>query len=114
MLRPFAFLLALLALPASAGAQSRGCIERPVGPGMDVTVLVPIPQGPAAQGRPPARAAVTVPNQPMYGTECIAVAPPPRDILRGEPPPAGGLLRSDDGRSDLLRDPAPARPPAWR
>ncbi len=113
MLRAASLLLALLALPAVVGAQSRGCIERPVGPGVDVTVVVPLPQAPALPGQPPARAAITLPNQPMYGTECIAVAPPPRDILRGEPPPAGGLLRGDDGRSDLLRDPTPARP-AWR
>jgi hypothetical protein len=111
MLRPALFLLALL-LPAAAAAQSRGCIERPVGPPMDVTVVVPVPQ--AQQGRHTPRAAVTLPNQPIYGTECIAVSPPPRDILRGDPPPAGGLLRGDDGRSDLLRDPTPARPPAWR
>lgn len=114
MLRPLPLLLALLALPAAAGAQSRGCIERPVGPGMDVTVVVPLPQPPGTPARPAPRAAVTLPNQPMYGTECIAVAPPPRDILRGDPPPAGGLLRGDDGRSDLLRDPTPARAPAWR
>jgi hypothetical protein len=114
MPRPLPFLLALLVLPAAAGAQSRGCIERPVGPGMDVTVLVPLPQPPGSRGQPTPRAAVTVPNQPMYGTECIAVSPPPRDILRGEPPPPGGLLRGDDGRQDLLRDPTPARPPAWR
>lgn len=113
MLRAPLLLLALL-LPATAGAQSRGCIERPVGPPMDVTVAVPIPQSQAQQGRPTPRAAVTLPNQPMYGTECIAVSPPPRDILRGDPPPAGGLLRGDDGRSDLLRDPTPARAPAWR
>jgi len=50
----------------------------------------------------------------MFSTECIAVAPPPRDILRGEPPPAGGLLRGDDGRQDMLRDPTPTRPPAGR
>ncbi len=107
-----ALLALLLLLPATAAAQSRGCIERPVGPGMDVTVIVPLPQ--AHPGQPAPRAAVTLPNQPMYGTECIAVAPPPRDILRGDPPPAGGLLRNDDGRQDLLRDPTPARPPAWR
>lgn len=113
MLRAPLFLLALL-LPATAGAQSRGCIERPVGPSMDVTVVVPLPQAQAQQGQPTPRAAVTLPNQPIYGTECIAVSPPPRDILRGDPPPAGGLLRGDDGRSDLLRDPTPARAPAWR
>ena len=111
MLRAPLFLLALL-LPATAAAQSRGCIERPVGPSMDVTVVVPLPQG--QPGQPTPRAAVTLPNQPIYGTECIAVSPPPRDILRGDPPPAGGLLRGDDGRSDLLRDPTPARAPAWR
>jgi hypothetical protein len=113
MLRAPLLLLALL-LPAAAGAQSRGCIERPVGPSMDVTVVVPLPQAQAQQGGPTPRAAVTLPNQPIYGTECIAVSPPPRDILRGDPPPAGGLLRGDDGRSDLLRDPTPARAPAWR
>ncbi len=113
MLRAPLLLLALL-LPATAGAQSRGCIERPVGPSMDVTVVVPLPQAQAQQGGPTPRAAVTLPNQPIYGTECIAVSPPPRDILRGDPPPAGGLLRGDDGRSDLLRDPTPARAPAWR
>ena len=112
MVRPALLPLLLLLLPSPAEAQSRGCIERPVGPGMDVTVLVPLP----APGQPRANgaAAVTLPSQPMYGTECIAVSPPPRDILRGDPPPAGGLLRGDDGRSDLLRDPTPARPPAWR
>lgn len=113
MLRAPLLLLALL-LPAAAGAQSRGCIERPVGPSMDVTVVVPLPQAQAQQGGPTPRAAVTLPNQPIYGTECIAVSPPPRDILRGDPPPAGGLLRGDDGRSDLLRDTTPARAPAWR
>lgn len=113
MLRAPLLLLALL-LPAAAGAQSRGCIERPVGPSMDVTVVVPLPQAQAQQGGPTPRAAVTLPNQPIYGTECIAVSPPPRDILRGDPPPAAGLLRGDDGRSDLLRDPTPARAPAWR
>lgn len=113
-------LLAPLVVPAGpAAAQSRGCIERPVGPGMDVTVLVPVPNVPGQRGgpnQPSPRAAVTLPNQPMYGTECIAVAPPPpRDILRGDPPPAGGLLRGDDGRQDLLRDPTPTRPPTgWR
>lgn len=123
----------VLVPPAPALAQSRGCIERPVGPGMDVTVLVPVPQPGARHaptprhpaGRDPAPradptqpaplAAVTIPNQPIYGTECIAVAPPPRDILRGEPPPAGGLLRGDDGRGDLLRNTTPTRPPTgWR
>lgn len=90
----------------SARAQSLGCVERPVGPPMDATVIVPVPGL-----RPGARAAVTVPGLPLHGQDCIAVAPPPQDILRGEPPPAGGLLRGDDGRSNLLRDPAPLRPP---
>lgn len=108
-----ALLLAAALLAAPAGAQSLGCIERPVGAPMDITVLVPVP------GLPGARAAVTPPPLPTHGNDCIAVAPPPRDILRGEPPPAGGLLRGDDGRSNLLRDPAPTRPPigtgtTWR
>lgn len=111
MRRPALFLLALL-LPATAGAQSRGCIERPIGPSVEGTVVVPVPQ--AQQGRHTPRVAAPIPSQPSYGTECIAVAPPPQDILRGEPPPAGGLLRGDDGRSDLLRGPTPARTPAWR
>lgn len=118
MLRRAACLLAILAAPLPAGAQSRGCIERPVGPDMDVIAVVPIPRGPALRahpGGPAPRAAVAIPGQPMHGSECIAVSPPPRDILRGEPLPAGGLLRGDDGRSDLLRDPAPTRPPTgWR
>jgi hypothetical protein len=100
-------LVAALALPphTEAHAQSLGCVERPVGPPIDATVFVPVPALPGA------RAAITVPGQPLYGQDCIAVAPPPQDILRGPPAPAGGLLRGDDGRSNLLRDPAPLRPP---
>jgi hypothetical protein len=92
--------------PPAAHAQSLGCVERPVGAPLGATAIAPIP------GHPRARGAIALPPQPSHGTDCIAIAPPPRDILRGEPPPAGGLLRGDDGRSNLLRDPAPTGPPA--
>jgi hypothetical protein len=100
-----ALLLVALLLAAPAGAQSLGCIERPTGPAVGATGFGPIP------GHPRARGAIALPPQPSQGQDCIAVAPPPRDILRGEPPPAGGLLRGDDGRSDLLRDAPSTRPP---
>jgi hypothetical protein len=109
MHRILALVLALA--PSAAFGQSLGCIERPVGQPMDITVLVPVP------GQPRARAAVTLPPQPSHGTDCIAVAPPPRDILRGEPSPSGNILRTDDPRTDLLRNAPAPRPPtgsSWR
>lgn len=104
----------LLAL-FTAGAQSQGCIERPVGPPVDGAAfgsLRAMPPYPAPLPHPPrSRGMVALPQMPSMGTECIAVAPPVRDILRGEPAPSGGLLRGDDGRSDLLRDTPTGRPP---
>jgi len=115
---PLIALVLALAPQSPAIAQSLGCVERPVGPPIDATVFVPVP------GLPRARAAITVPGLPLHGQECVAVTPPPRDILRGPPAPAGGLLRGDpppalaggllrgdNSRSDLLRDPPPMRPP---
>ena len=80
-------------------AQSRGCVERPLGPATDAAALGLLPAMPhALRGR----GAVIVPELPSMGTECIAVMPPVRDILRGQPAPAGGLLRGDDGRAAPL------------
>ncbi len=105
----------MLLAPITAGAQSQGCIERPIGPSVDGAAfgsLRPMPLYPAPSPHTPrGRGMVALPPMPSTGTECIAVAPPVRDILRGEPAPAGGLLRGDDGRSDLLRDSPPVRPP---
>lgn len=82
-------MLALLALllVAPAQAQSRGCIERPRDPAIDLSAVVPMPDG---QRR--ARAGVALPGQPAHGSDCIAVMPPAGDVLRGVPAPPGGLL----------------------
>jgi hypothetical protein len=98
-------ILVALLLATPAQAQSRGCIEQPRGPTTSLSVVVPIPE----QGSR-ARAGLTLPDQPLYGSDCIAVMPPAADVLRGDPAPGGGLLRGDDGRANLLRD--PVAPPA--
>ena len=98
----------LVLAPVAAGAQSRGCIERPVGPPIDAAALAPVP-GMAMPQAPRTRMTVAIPALPANGTECIAVMPPVRDVLRGEPAPERGLLRTDSG-GDLLREAPPARP----
>jgi len=106
-----ALLVLLLALPAQA--QSLGCVERPREPAIALAPTVQVPvtlPGQAPNAR--ARVGVGLPGQPAYGSDCIAVMPPVQDVLRGEPPPAGGLLRGDDGRADVLRTPPPAA--GWR
>ena len=93
------FLTATLLLGSLAvRAQSQGCVERLVGPAVDGAALGTMramaPQlAPAAPGPARGRGMVTVPQMPSMGTECIAVMPPVRDVLRGEPAAAGGLLR---------------------
>ncbi len=99
---------ALLLGPHAVHAQSRGCVERPLGPAVDGAALgsmrtIAPPAGPPLGPR--GRGIVAVPQVPSMGSECVAVMPPVRDILRGEPAPSGGLLRGDDGRGDLLRGP---------
>ena len=102
----------LLLAPLAVRAQSRGCIERPVGPPIDgaalgaMRAMVPPAGAAPAIAMPRGRGVVALPQLPSLGTECIAVMPPVGDVLRGEPAPSGGLLRGDDGRADLLRGPA--------
>jgi hypothetical protein len=77
----------LLGAPIPALAQSRGCIERPRDPAIDLSAAVPMPGG---QRR--ARVGAGLPGQPVHGSDCIAVMPPAADVLRGVPAPPGGLL----------------------
>jgi len=94
---------AMLFAASRSHAQSLGCVELPVGPPLDAAVVARSPHLPGA------RAVLALPGLPAAGHDCVAVMPPVHDILRGAPPPAGGLLRGDDGRGDLLREPPPAR-----
>ena len=95
----FTFSATLLLGSLAVRAQSRGCVERPLGPAIDAAALGLLPAMPhALRGR----GVVIVPQLPSMGTECIAVMPPVRDILRGPPASAGGLLRGDDGRASPL------------
>ena len=100
MIRTAAFTLTVTLLLGSFAvrAQSQGCVERPVGPAIDGAALgamramapqrAPAPPGPAR-----GHGMVAVPQVPSMGTECIAVMPPVRDVLRGDPAASGGLLR---------------------
>ena len=80
-------LLLVASAPIPALAQSRGCIERPRDPAIDLSAAVPMPDG----GRR-SRVGVGLSGQPAHGSDCIAVMPPADDVLRGPPAPAGGLL----------------------
>lgn len=96
MIRTVAFVLTATLLLGSLAvrAQSQGCVERPVGPAVDGAALGTMPQlAPGAPGPARGRGMVAMPQMPSMGTECIAVMPPVRDVLRGEPAAAGGLLR---------------------
>ena len=103
----FALTAAFLLGSSAVRAQSRGCVERKVGPVIDGVALGLMPAIPQVAG---SWGVVVVPQMPSMGTECVSIVPPVRDILRGEPAPAGGLLRGDDGRADLLRDSPTGRP----
>ena len=92
MIRLVAFALTATPLLGAAAVhgQSRGCVERPIGPAIDGAAFGSrraLPDGPRGRG------VVVVPQMPSLGTECVSIVPPVRDILRGEPAPAGGLLR---------------------
>ena len=99
---------ALPRLPV-AFAQSRGCVEVPVGAPMGAIAMVPLPASPHGH------AVVGVPAQAERGQVCIAVVPPVADVLRGAPAPDGDLLRggqaSPPGGADLLREGPPVRCP---
>ncbi len=105
MVRMTVYVVTLLLSPLAARAQSHGCVERPSGPAINSTAIAPLPH------QPRGRVAIAVPTQPTFGQDCVAVMPPVRDVLRGAPPPPGGLLRGE-GPGDLLRDPLPTRSPA--
>jgi hypothetical protein len=99
------FLLALLlAAPALAQpimaepilAQPADCPAVPVGPPVDLQIYVNPP------GHPGVLAGIALPPVPMFGTRCIAIQPPPTDVLRGPPAP-NGLLQGN-GPRDVLHN----------
>ena len=87
-------LLPLWSMPAAA--QPADCIAVPIGPGMAVVARPDLPGGRHGTAR------IDLGEQPIVGTRCRDMTPPPEDILRGAPV-SGGLLPGG-GKQDLLRN----------
>jgi hypothetical protein len=91
-----ALLLAASALIHPAWAQPADCPTVPIGPPVNLQVYA------AAPGRSGILAGLGLAPTPMFGTRCVAPAPPTEDVLRGPPSPYG--LLQGVGPRDVLHN----------